>query len=380
MAQQVLPGGSQREAISLLSLEGAALAPIDRILPARPADFVSLVAAFSIIAWLIGLALAPVPEKFLASTEWRAMPVYLAAHLIAVRLFVSTFTRNFRAGAQHLDITTSRALKGLRPILGPIGALIAMAIALPLCVADYKNLVSPGSRYDRLGVGGEVAAVDYWMLAIWCVEWFLNALIWVMQVGFLIKNCQMIRTYKFRSPIEIVVHERHYRPFLQMSAEGASIVLGFSFTTILYLWYTGGELTDYAGLSITAALLFIGFVPPWVLLRRKVRRAVEGETETLRHALAEAIWRETRRRTDTTSTHTPQLEQRLEEALTMFRISYLDQLKLNLGRKEARAIVLRLGAPLLGVAWQASQNHHTWIPKIEGAMKSAAGWLIRFGS
>jgi hypothetical protein len=381
VAQQVVPSGTQREAFSLLSLEGAALAPIDRILPARPADFVSLVTAFSVIAWLIGLALAPMPEKFLASPEWQAMPGYLAAHLIAVRLFVSTFTRNFRAGAQHLDITTSLALKGLRPILGPVGALLALAIALPLCIADYKNLVAPGSRYDRLGTGGAAAAVDYWMLTIWCVEWFLNALIWVMQIGFLVKNCQMIRTHQFRSPIELVVHERHYRPFLQMSAEGASIVLGFSFTTIVYLWYTGGELTDYAGLSITAALLFIGFVPPWILLRRKVRRAVEVETETLRHALAEAIWRETQRRKDASNgSQPPRLEQRLEEALTMFRISYLDQLKVNLGRKEARAILLRLAAPLLGVAWQVSQNHQAWIPKIEGAMKSAAGWLIRFGS
>jgi hypothetical protein len=381
MAQQAASVGMQREsAISSLSLEGATLAPIARILPARAVDFIGLVIALSAISWLIGLALAPDPEAFLASPEWRAMPAYLAVHLIAVRLFVSTFIRNFRAGAQHLDVTTSRALKGLRPILGPTGAFIAFAIAFPLCLADYWNLIAPQSRYDRLGIGS-VAAVDYWMLAIWCIEWFLNALIWVMQVGFLVKNCQMIQAYPFRSPIEIVVHERHYRPFLQMSAECASIVLGFSLTTILYLWYTGGELTDYAGLTITAALLFIGFVPPWFLLRRKVRRAVELETQTLRHTLAEAIWRDSRRSRDGTSaSDAPALERRLEEALTMFRISYLDQLKLNLGRQEARAIMLRLLAPLIGVAWQASQNHQAWLAKMEAGLKAAATWLVRLGS
>ena len=203
----------------------------------------------------------------------------------------------------------------------------------------------------------------------------------------------MIASRSFKAPIELVVVERHYRPFLQMSAEGASIVLGFSAVTIFYLWYTGGELTDYVGLAITSSLLVVGFVPPWVLLRRKVRRAVEIETRTLRTAISAAMWRDAKARraaasakadgrsapVPTAAEGTASLEQRLEEALSLFRISYLEHLKLNLGGSEARAILLRLVAPAIGVAWQLTQNHQTLMPKLEGAMKGATTWLGRLG-
>jgi hypothetical protein len=53
------------------------------------------------------------------------------------------------------------------------------------------------------------------------------------------------------------------------------------------------------------------------------------------------------------------MEQRLEEALAIFRITHLEQLKLNLGRAEARAIAIRLVAPFVGVAWQLTQNLQT---------------------
>jgi hypothetical protein len=129
-------------------------------------------------------------------------------------------------------------------------------------VLDFRYLTREGSRYERIGAGNAASAADYLMWSTWTVEWFINALIWVLLIGFLIKNCWVISRYPFRALIEIVVHERHYKPFLQMSAEGATIVLGFSAVTIFYLWYTGGELTDYAGLAITASLLFVGFVPP----------------------------------------------------------------------------------------------------------------------
>lgn len=358
-----------------LSLEGTQLAPLDRFFPTQPKPFLLLVAGVSLGAWTLGLLLAPDKAKFLAAAEWRFMPFYLAAHLIAVRLFVTAFTRNFRAGVLHLAVGTAQAIRGVRVILGLPGVLAALAVAAPFAALDFNYLTGADSRYERLG-GSVVLPVDYLMWVTWSVEWFLNALIWVMLLGFLVKNCETITAHAFRSPIEIVVHERHYKPFLQMSAEGASVVLVFGAVTILYLWSTGGELTDYAGLTITATLLIVGFVPPWLLLRRKVRRTVQAETLELRHALAGAIWREAESRRTGSAAKIP-LEQRLDEALSLFRVSYLEQLQLNLGRGEARAILLRLMAPALGVGWQLSQNLQAFVGKAEAALKSAAALLAR---
>ena len=207
--------------------------------------FLVLVVVLAAGSWALGYALAPSKDRFLASPEWRFQPFYLAAHLVTLRLFITVFTRNFVAGAARLDMPPERALSGFRVILGPVGALVALAIAVPFCVWDYGHLYS--ARYARMGDG--VGPVDLVMFGIWCVEWFLNAIIWVVLTGFLIMNIWAIRTYRFRDPIEVVLDEKQYRPFLQMSSQGASIVLGFAVLTAVYIWYTDGVESRLPGAS-----------------------------------------------------------------------------------------------------------------------------------
>lgn len=372
------PADAESDPSDHLSLEGAAHAPI-RVFPMRPWPFIALVAAISAGAWLLGLVLAPDRARFLASPEWRFMPFYLAAHFIAVRLFITAFTNSFIAGVSHLDVDPGEAARGTELVLGPVGIGLALLIAAPFCYFDYQYLTGLESRYERMG-GKVPMRVDFLMWATWCIEWFLNALIWMMLLGFLIKNSLTLNRYAFRSPIEIVVYERHYRPFLQMSAQGASIVLGFSIVTILYLGYTGGELTDYAGLAITMLLLMVGFVPPWFILRRKVRQAVEAETMALRHSLAGTVWRNKQASAAALAAGPkPTLEQRLDQALEIFRISHLEQMKLNLGRREARAVIIRLAAPVIGIAWQLSQNMGEVLNRVNLLIKSGLALFLKGG-
>ena len=263
-----------RDGGGVLALEGISLSPIDRVFPRRPRQFLCWSHRLD-RGWLVGYLLAPNKQHFLTSSEWRFQPFYVAVHLIALRLFINVFTRNYAAGVVHLDMSRAHALKGIRPILGPWGALAAAVVALPFCYFDFLYLFSP--RYARMGRDEIVRAIDYLMWGIWSLEWFINAFIWVLLVGFMIKNCMTIRRFPFRAPIDAVLHDKHYRPFLQMSSKGATVVLGFSICTVIYLTYTGGELTDYLGLGITVTLLFVCFVPPWLLLRAKVDEAVQRE-------------------------------------------------------------------------------------------------------
>lgn len=344
-------------------LQGTSLAPIDRVFPREPRRFIALVVAVAAGCWLLGLLLAPNLRRFLTSPEWLFQPLYIAAHLITLRIFINVYTRNFAAGVTHLDVPFSVSLQGVRLILGPIGALAAFVIAVPFCASDYRYLFS--ERYERMGEGMQVLAIDRLMWGIWSLEWFINALIWVVLLGFLVKNCWTIQTYAFRSPLDVVLSEKHYKPFLHMSAQGATIVLCFGICTVLYLYFTGGEITDYLGLAITGGMLIVGFVPPWVLLNAKVARAVREQAAGLRLQLGLG--------NSAAIAAAQPLEQRLDQVVTMLRLTHIEQLYHTLGKSEAKAILVRLLAPALTIAWQVTQRSDTLIQKMQQLLLALAG-------
>lgn len=330
-APALLAGGWEDD-LPAMSLEGEGRALVDRILPRRPRTFVLAIAALSIGCWLLGLALTTDPHGFLTSLEWQLQPIYLAAHFITLRLFATMFTRNFRAGVVHLEMPAENARRGIRLVLGPVGALVALGLAAPFCFYDYQL------KSDGLG-----SAADRLLLAMWSLEWFLLAFIWVQMLGFVLLTRWALSEHRFRAPIEMVLHERQYRPFLQMSVQGATIVLGFFIVNAIYVWFTLGELSDYVGVAITLLLLVVGFVPPWIQLTGKVDRAVAQEMSGLRRRLADGAARVT------AAPQQPQtardLEERLDEALVMLRISYLERLHGDLGQVEAKSVLMKVLVP-----------------------------------
>lgn len=344
--------------------------PIDSVLPKRMTWTVVLAIVLAIGLWLAGFALAPNIPAFLASREWQVQPLYFAAHVIITRLFVLAYTRGFERGVAHLAVPEHEVRSLVDRVLGLPGALLALVIALPFVAFDFLYLLSP--RYERLGGADTVLPIDYLMWGIWSVEWFLNAFIWVVLIGFLIKSSWVIRMYPFRAPVEIVLHDRHYKPFLQMSAQGATAMFVFTAVTVGYIWYTGGEITDYAGLIITAGLLLLGFLPPWLLLKAKVRRAVDDETSAMRQKLLKNL-QLAEAEASAAVLHGRQhagadmrsLEHRLDAAVAILRISYLEGRNQNLGQTEARAIMIRMLAPAASIGWQLAKTHGHLITELQ---------------
>jgi hypothetical protein len=340
--------------LSPISLEGERRAPVDRLLPRRPRTFLLAVGVLAVACWAAGLALTTDVYAFLASREWQLQPVYLAAHFITLRLFATMYTRNYLAGVVHLDMPTAHARRGIQLVQGPVGTLIALLVAIPFSLYDYQAL---GIAKGGTRTGGAGPAVDQLLYAMWCVEWFLMGFIWVQLVGFLFLTRRAIGDYRFRSPIEVVLLEKQYRHFLAMSAHGATIVLGFFLVNVVYGWYTGAEVTDYIGVAITLVLLVVGFIPPWMQLTSKMDRIVKEEMAGLRRRLASSEMlsltdagpapggAETKAAAD--------LQARLDEALVMLRISYLERLHRDLGNMEAWSIVMKIGVPVMTVIYYA---------------------------
>jgi hypothetical protein len=338
-------------------LEDLTPLPADRLVPLGRIGFLALIVGICVSCWAAGYLLATDKTAFLGSKEWQFQPFYIAAHLVTLRLFVAVFARNFRQGITWLDVQADVALAGMHRILGPAGAAVALGIAVPFCISDFRYLYS--ARYERLDTNMPIGAIDHVMWGIWSVEWFLNAFIWVILVGFLVKNVEILRKNSFTAPIERVLQEKHYRPFLRMSSQGAGVVLGFSIMTVLYIGYTGGAITDYMGLAITATLLVIGFLVPWFLLKRKLRASVDTEQGRLQSSLGQAT---AALAGPNAMAMPPQgemqaLSQRLDYVVSLMRINHLERLHLKVGSTEARAVALRLLAPAATILWQLLQNY-----------------------
>ena len=337
---------SWEDHLATVSLEGERHALIDRLLPQRPRSFLIAVGAMALAFWLLGFLLATDAVAFVTNREWQVQPLYLAAHFITLRLFATAFSRTFMAGISHLDISHALARHRMWLVLGPIGLLVAVAVAFPFCLYDYQVLF--------LGEAPSAAgrATDVVLLGMWFMEWVLIAFIWVMVVGYMLLAHWAISNHRYRDMIEVVLHERQHRPFLQMSAQGASIILGFWIVNIVYAWSTGAELSDYAGAAITLVLVVIGFLPPLLQLRGRVNWAVREEMARLRRRLDSRLAREAHGSPDNAAASaTEGIEERLDEALVMLRISHLERLYGELGQSEAMDIVVKMLVPATTMAW-----------------------------
>jgi hypothetical protein len=351
MADAWAAGGDQASieaSGSRLSLRRLPVAWLDRVLPGRPLPFVAVVASISAACWLAGLTLAEDRGRFLADREWQAQPLYLAVHLVVVRLFVTAYAGGYVAGCRALAMAPDEAERRSRRVLGPAGFVAALLLAAPLAVLDVLYVQS--SRFESATSRvGSVGAADWLLLGMWIVEWIANAYVWVVIGGFLAASLHALRRHEFRDPVLKVLRERQYQPFLLMSARGATIVLVFTVACGLYVLYASGETSDYLGLWVTAGLLLAAFVPPWVALRNRIAKLVRAETDRLGVQVETALG-------DAADPAPPrtieQLGDRVHVAFALLRIDHLERLHDEMGKSEARAVVLRMLAPIATAGWR----------------------------
>lgn len=334
-----------------LTLERSSLPGLDRWLPARTRPFLGVVAAVAVGFWGAGYVLAADKARFLASREWLVQPAFLAVHLVLLRMFVSVYAENFVAGCAHLDVAPATTKRHVQRTLGVPGVVGALLLAAPLVWIDLRWMA--GDEYlgahEGMGVDGGLGAADVLMAAAWAVEWLVTAYLWVLIAAFLIRTMRVLARHRFKDPVYPILRERQYRPFLLMSAQGASLIAGFAIASVLYVWLAEGALSDYAALWVTGGLVLVGFVPPWMRLKARLGALVEQETSRL----GEDLEREADHPPAPTGPRTlEEIASRLDVVLSILRLEHLRRLHEGLGKLEARALVLRLLAPAVTVGWR----------------------------
>jgi hypothetical protein len=327
-----------------VTLRRSPFAVLDRWLPARPGPFVGVVLAIAAGTWGLAGLLAADGARFLASREWQVQPLYLAVHLGLLRAFTSVYASNFVAGAGFLTAPRGEAEARVRRALGWRSVVLAAAAAAPLVALDVawmRGAEYAGAR-AALGAGGALGATDALLAGVWALEWTVNAYVWALIAAFLLHSLALLRRREFRDPVERVLREKQYRPFLLMNAQGASLTVVLAAASFAYVQTADGVLSDHVGLWVTAALVAIGFVPPWLVLKSRVGRVVAAEVDRLSAGISE---RSTALDAGAPAASTAELAARVDLALAILRVEHLDRLHDELGKSEAQGIVLKLVAP-----------------------------------
>ena len=73
-------------------------------------------------------------------------PFYLAAHLVALRLFIAVFARKYAVGLTRLELSREEAIESVKPIVGLPGMAAAAMLAAPFCYFDFVYLLSRALR------------------------------------------------------------------------------------------------------------------------------------------------------------------------------------------------------------------------------------------
>jgi hypothetical protein len=335
-----------------LTLARGPVPGLDRLFPARTGPFLAVVLGVAAAFWIAGWALALDRDRLLASREWLVQPLYLAVHLVLLRLFVNVYATNFAAGCAALDVEPSETKRSVRRVLGVPGVVMALLVAVPFVLVDVEYLGE--EEYlatEALGPSGALGAADRLMLACWAVEWVVNAYVWVLIAGFLAATMRVLKRHRFRDPVERVLRERQFRPFLLMNAQGASLTLVFALASAGYVWVARGAASDYVGLWVTGGLVLLAFVPPWMTLKSRIGAVVDAEARRLGESLergAALLEAEGMR----PAASLEEVGARVDLTLAILRIEHLRRLHEELGKSEAQAVLLRLLVPALTGAWK----------------------------
>jgi hypothetical protein len=326
-------------------------AVLDRWLPARPWPFVAVALSIGALTWAAGWWYAADRARFLSSREWLVQPLYLAVHLGLLRAFTSVYAGNFEAGAAQLGVGAAAARARVRAAAG-WGVAVAALVAAPFAWWDWRWMEGAEYAGAKVGFGaaGGLGVTDRVLLGVWTAEWFVNAYVWVLIVAFLWQATALLRERDFVEPVETVLREHLYRPFLLMNAQAATLTVVLAAASAGYVWLAEGEITDYVALWATAVLVLVAFVPPWLLLKKRIGNAVAAETSRLGRHFADVAARLSVGKEHPASLHPGgprDVSLRLDAILSLLRIEHLDRLHDELGKSEAQSLVFRLVAPAL---------------------------------
>lgn len=325
--------------------------------------------------WVAGYLLAPDASAFLRNDSWLYQIVWLPAHIVCGYLAVCIYRVALASCGSEKELSPV----GFMPYLNYLFRkfLIATAAVLPFLVMDgiegYDMVLEEFSSMGRSG----------WLLmTVWVIEWIATGVLWVHVLLTLKLNFDFFNENYVRNHLESLLITAKDVPLLTAGVENSLVILLYAAATFGYIWFAGGELSDFVALGVSAIFVLLAFLGSMLHLKIKINRALDDlYEEHLQRLLKRDV-------TPSTAGHPPNrsledlqvLDQlifsrppgvsvrsyaRLRSikanllldpeadsqsvARDMFRYTEYELRLATVGAAELRAVMIRLSAPVAGV-------------------------------
>lgn len=336
---------------------------MDGLLPSGVLPYFAAAFGVCTAIWLLGLFIRLAASgfgqpletiwEFIKNPEWQTQPLLLFAHFTALRLFKGIYSRNYDRAFTHLEIKREEVEAFRAWFFGRRVNLGAVLLSVPFMA--YKGFVYfPSDAFLRAyGLayrGGEA----WFLMGLWSVEWVIFGYYCYLILTGAVITYRILGRHPFREPVDLVLAEQHYKPLFNTTAQAASLIFCFALIHAGYLFYTGGDWSDYVGLSLLILLLAVSFLMTWDAVRRclasrvsaavaSLEKSYRGAREMLEGMQDSAGMEDDLRR----------IQVQLKMSLALQQMEYLQSKYESVGRREMLGMFFRMMAPVGGVVARA---------------------------
>ena len=262
--------------MSQLSLEKAPFC-LNDWLPRSTRGFVAFNLLLVLGFKLAGYALATDKSVVFSSHDWIYHSMWLPLHLMLARCASGIFARHVEAARQEIipalrpefirrvDIVTSKR--------GMLGALVLVA---PLALLDMQAGVA--FVHQNFATQGRAGAL---IPIIWMIEWLATAQIWLYVLGSIYITPIVFHAENLRGRHVAVLIHGQSRGSIKSGLEHALVILLYGISTVGYVWFADGQLSDYLVLVISTLLVLVCFFSALVQLRANLRHNLDEREQEL---------------------------------------------------------------------------------------------------
>jgi hypothetical protein len=251
-------------------------------LPTSAGRFIAFNIALVVVFKLCGYVLAFDKSVIFTSHDWIYHSLWLPLHLTLARCASGIFARHVAAGKADLHHgLRAEFVKRVMAVTSVRGFLGALLLVAPLAYLDVRaGFEFVDENFASQGYAGVLIPV------IWMIEWVATAQIWLYVLGSIYITPLSSHADNLRGRhVEVLVHGKG-RESIQAGLENALVILLYGISTIGYVWYANGQLSDYLVLGVSTLLVLVCFSSALVQLRANLRSNLDAQEREVVRAIA----------------------------------------------------------------------------------------------